>query len=303
MRNILLSATIFALTSTTATPQERFISADYSNFFDWFHKRSQTPQLYTDNATLYIFGEHVDVFSAPSRRSNVLTEVDFAQPVRNIAPADLNFPEDEINGYADIWYKVSGKDHCGNAFKGYVWGAHIAKSWQKVDLDRDGKPEFVMLGISSNPRLKPRDIQAEIRIAKGKSLLYRTTIPELCVFEECATSSLIRVLNDQPLGGKIMIETSTMTVGCWAGIEKAFFYWDGRQLERVFHAEYTTQKEYLRKSFVVTPDNQEGTTAMVCYYSREDAHYNPVWDCKAVKAAPKSDDKQVIASREVVRAR
>lgn len=277
MRSILILAAFFS--THTITGQERFVSSDFNDFYDWYHRQSQVAQLYEDQAQLFTFAGNTEVHAGPCRTSETITRLPAGYGVRNIAYDDYYLPEDEIDGYGDIWYHVSGKDPRGQAFTGYIWGGQIAKGWRSVDLGKDGQPEFIMLGISSKKRQAPAEINAEIRIARRGQVVYQVTVPGLCVFEDCASSPLLRAV-ETPQGFTI-IEASTMTVGCWAGIEKSFFYWDGTNLKRVYHAEYTTNKEFANESFVF---NNSSAGTQLCRYSHEGENYSPVWECKEIGA-------------------
>jgi len=275
MRNILILTAFF---STQGAPaQERFISPDFSDFYDWYHKQSQVAQLYADHSELYTFTGNTAVHQGPCRTSEVAARLPIGYRVENIAyNDDYYLPEDDVDGYGDIWYHVRGKDPRGKTFNGYIWGGQIAKGWRSSDLNGDGKAEFIMLGISSSPRKKPTDINAEVRILQEGQVITQKTIPGLCVFEDCATSPLLRAIKTAQ--GFTIIEASTMTVGCWAGIEKSYFYWDGANLQRVYHAEYTTRKEFANVAFVVNGQ----ASAQLCQYSHEGEDYTPVWKCKDI---------------------
>ena len=277
MRKALILAALFSTQGLTA--QERFVSSDFSDFYDWYHQQSQVAQLYEDQTELFTFTSDTYVYTGPCLTSEVAAQLPIGYGVKNIAyNDDYYLPEDEINGYGDIWYHVRGKDLTGQSFTGYIWGGQIAKGWRSADLNGDGKPEFIMLGISSQTRKAPGDINAELRIVQDGRLLHQKTVPGLCVFEDCASSPLLRVV-ETPQGFQI-IEASTMTVGCWAGIEKSFFYWDGANLQRVYQAEYTTHKELANAAFVFT--GKAG--AQLCRYSHEGDNYTPVWKCKEMAA-------------------
>lgn len=294
MRTILIITTIFFATSANCPAQTRLVNADYADYYNWFHQQSQVEQLYSDHTTLYVFGEQTAVHQGPCRTSAVLTQLPIGHAVSNIAYDEYYIPEDEIDGYGDIWYHVKGKNDKGEAFVGYVWGADIAKGWRKANLSGNKQPEFIMLGISSKARKQPKDIKAEIRIVQNNLLLYQKTIPSLCVFEDCASSPLLRVMENQPFAGQIIIEASTMTIGCFAGIEKAYLYWNGKTLEHIHQAEYTTEKEYMSKTFVVHTNGKD-TGTQLCEFSHEDKNYSPVWKCKAIQVAPQDKNKATAA--------
>ncbi|NRA49609.1 MAG: hypothetical protein HRU12_10800 [Phaeodactylibacter sp.] len=275
MKNILLISALFAVQASPA--QERFVSHSLEGYYDWFHEHSQVADHYEPNTTLYTFTAGTKVHEGPCREANVLTSLPLASPITNLSYQDAYFlPEDEINGYGDFWYQVKGTDAAGKRFQGYVWGADIAKSYYKTDLNKDKVADIVLLGISSQERKSAPDINAEIRLVQDGKLLTASTIPGLCVFEDCASSSLVRVTTTAQ--GFPMIETSTMTVGCWAGIDKAFYFYDGASLNRVYQAEYTTNHEVVNESFIVN----RNSSAQVCQYSHEGKDYAPVWKCKTL---------------------
>ncbi len=277
MRNILILTAFFSAQGLPA--QEKFISPDLTDFYDWFHQQSQVAQLYEGQSKLYTFTSNTAVHQGPCRSSKVAAQLPMGHRVENIAyNDDLYLPEDEIDGYGDIWYHVRGKDPQGKTFTGYIWGSQIAKGWRSTDIDGDGRAEFIMLGASSKPRKKPTDINAEIRIMRQGKLIAQQTIPGLCIFEDCATSPMLRTFYTSQ--GFTIIEASTMAVGCWAGIERSFFYWDGSSLQRVYHAEYTTHREFANIPFVVNGQ----VNAQLCQYKGEGDNYTPVWECREIKA-------------------
>ena len=275
MRNILLFAAL--LSSQFSPAQERFVSNEAADFYDWFHQRSQVSQLYQDQTTLYIFTKNTKVHTAPCQQSATVATLPLAHPVTNIAYQDDDYlPEGLINGYGDLWYHVKGQTPSGQSFSGYVFGTHIAKGWRQADLNGDRQAEFLMIGVSPTPRQSLRDIKAEIRIVNNGQMTAQKVIPGLCLFEDCASSPLLR--SSTTAQGFTIIEASTMTVGCWAGIERAFYYYDGEELSRVYHAEYTTSKEYADEAFVVS----SGTSAQICEYSHQGQNYLPVWSCQTI---------------------
>ncbi|MCB0569686.1 MAG: hypothetical protein KDC66_07990 [Phaeodactylibacter sp.] len=290
MKNTLLISALISVQSLNA--QGRFVSPQFEDDYDWFQEQSQVDKLYSDNSTLYIFTEKAAVRQGPCQASAAITYLPAGFSVQNIAYADgYYFPEDEVDGYGDIWYHVYGKDAVGQSFVGYIWGASIAKGWRFEDLDEDGKAEFLMLGVSSQARKGLRDIKAEIRILQNGKIQLQQQVPGLCVFEDCETSPLLRVIHSPQ--GFTIVEASTMAVGCWAGIEKAFFYWDGYHLQRVYHAEYTTHHEFANESFVV--NSTSGT--QLCQYSHEDESHVPVWKCKTIRAG--GDSRAAIAMGDI----
>ncbi|MCB0629159.1 MAG: hypothetical protein R2824_18740 [Saprospiraceae bacterium] len=280
MKTTLFLTAILAGSSLSLSAQTRFVGEDYTRYFNWHNEQSQIEDLYTPGSKLYVFGQDVTLYRQPDQNSEPLALLQDGQGLYNLSDYRKanHILEGEINGYRDLWFKVStGK----SGVTGYVFGAQLAKGWRWADLTGDQQPELIMLGVSPTPRRAFNDIRAELRILQGNQLLYNTTISGLCVFEECASSPMLRVLRDQPCAGATMIEASTMTVGCYTGIERAFLYWNGRQLENVFHAEYTVDLEYQRHPFKV--QGSEPVKTMMCQYKDQDQSFNPVWDCKELK--------------------
>ncbi|GEM_PF-944639 len=293
MRTNFLMATLLVCHTLPNAAQSHFVAQDYSDYFEWFHERSQVDQLYADRTTLYTFNDKVNVRQTPSGKANIVTQLPIGYAVTNIAYGEKALPTSEINGYGDIWYHVKGKDAHGTAFTGYIWGAHIAKGWREADITGDGNPEFLMLGVSNLPRRKMTDINAEICVLQNKRVVSQVLVPGLCIFEDCDASAMLRVMKSQATPGLMIVEASAMTIGCMTGIDKSFFYWNGSNLERVYQAEYSTQKEMYRKKFVVAPNRTQTSTVQLCEYGGEDTSYNPIWNCKAVSASSVQDAKPI----------
>lgn len=295
MKSMLLAATLLISQTNPNSAQNLFVAQDYSNFFEWFHDRSQVNQLYADRTTLYTFLENTKVRKHPSAKSELIAQLPIGYAVTNIAYNDeTELPTAEIAGYNDFWYHIKGKDAQGKAFTGYIWGAQIAKGWREADITGDSNEEFIMLGISTQPRRKPTDINAEIRVLQNKRLVSQAMVPGVCIFQECDSSPLLRVMKSQATPGLTIVEASTMTIGCMTGVDKVFFYWNGGNLERVYQAEYSTQKEIYRKKFVVAPNNH-ATTVQICEYGGEDNSYNPIWSCKTVPMSSVQEAKPIAA--------
>ena len=135
--NLLLAALLVSQVNPNSA-QSLLVAQDYSDFFEWFHERSQVEQLYSDRATLYIFSENANVRKTPSCKAEIVTTLPVGHALTNIAYGNQALPTAEINGYGDFWYHVRGKDAQGKPFVGYVWGASIAKGWREADITGDG---------------------------------------------------------------------------------------------------------------------------------------------------------------------
>jgi hypothetical protein len=296
MRSILLAIILLGVRSHPNNAQNYFVSKQYEDFFTWFHERAQIEQLYTNKATLYIFTDGVNVRRQPNATAPILTQLPIGHAVTNVSYDKRPVPKAEINGYGDVWLHVRGTDAAGKPFDGYVWGAHIAKGWREADLHGTGQPSLIMLGVAAKPRQRLQDINAEIRMVQGGKLIGQTIVPGLCVFEDCGASPMLRILQSRNIPSLTIVEAATMTIGCTAGIEKSYFYWSGKHLERVYHAEYTTNTEMFRKKFTVIPDKLQGGMAQLCEYGGEDSGNNPIWNCRNLPPAPVAEGKPIAAN-------
>ncbi len=291
---MLLIALASSMVVNTSTPQTRIVGGEWEAYFDWFHRQSQVAQLYSKGSTLYTFGDHVAMHATPSRYSKVIATYGNGHALSNIGYSEqAELPTEEINGYGDFWYHVKSSGASGKTISGYVWGGYIAKGWRKFDLTGDGKSEFVLLGVSSKPRKKLADIRAELRILQNGHLMHRKEIPGLCLFEDCGSSALLRILNLPAANNALVIEASTMTIGCWAGIEKTYFYWNGAGLDLICHTELISGTVFSNEPFYLKDKN--GAELMACRYVREGEDYNPLWDCRAIK--PKASGAQAVVVR------
>ena len=281
MRSILAISMLLASVTIDSQAQNQF---DQEKFSQWFFDHSQTELLFQDDALLYIFSQNAKVRSSPYAQADIITNLNMGQVVNNIAYGDSYLPRDVINGYGDLWYHVQGVDVEGRSFQGFIWGADIAKAWLTTDLDGDRRKEFVLLGISSQTRTKPNDIKAEIRMIKDGNMHFRQTIPGLCLFQDCATSSLLRMVADHGKRGMRVLEATTMAIGCDGGIEKMLMIWNGLEFETVFHSELLSGEEYINKEFVFTPPTlTERAGIQICQFSHIDKAFNPVWECRQIE--------------------
>ena len=281
------ATTLFSLSMAlflTGNAQQRFISADYTRFFDWFNEQAQTEKLYTPNSTLYIFEYETPLLEEPCVTAEVIERLSIGQEVKNLPlPLSVEYPiEDQINGYDDLWYYVEVPTTSGKSIQGYVWGGYLAKGWKYYDMAGDPDLEMILLGVSSHLRKIPTDINAEIRILQGTQLIAQTQVPGLCVFEECSSSVLLRIHQAPDSGALSVIEASTLTIGCEVGIEKNYFFWDGIQLSKVMSGEFAFNPQHQKTPFITQSKEIEKNTFQqrVCIFSYEDEDFNPVWDCE-----------------------
>ncbi|MBK7476014.1 MAG: hypothetical protein IPI11_08355 [Haliscomenobacter sp.] len=249
---------------------------DYSRFYDWFHRRAQAGALYSDQSALLIFNEGTKVMAQPNWKSTVLAQLPMASTVTNLAYPEGLIPQGTRKGYSDIWHKVKGNDQSGRPFTGYVWGGDIAKGWRKADLNGDGALETLVLGLSPNPRTEMTDIRAELRVIEHGKLLARKEIKGLCLFKDCDTSPLLRILSDPAHPEVRFFETSTLFEGCETGIERAFFLWDGSEIQLIYHAEFLSKTVFQKGKAVIKAEGSE-FALRTCRFSHINASFEPVW--------------------------
>ncbi len=279
MKNLLFLAIIFSVPTTIFSQGTVEYRDDQLNYFSWFHEHSNTVDLYQSGKIIYTF-----VSNAPIRReacieSTIITKLPIGAPVTNLFDETDDIVWESINGYNDIWHRVKGFDEKGHRFIGYLWGGHIAKAYQPAFVTGDGGEEFVLLGVSSQKRKGIHDTKAELKVVSDNKVIASTTVPDMCLFEECTSDALVRVLTDQPFKGEIMIEASSMTISCATGIEKNYFSWQGGQLKHVYHSSMPEDRVSKNKSFQYENKNE----TILCRFSHEKADFTPVWSCKRIK--------------------
>ncbi len=280
MKELLFVATIVSgFFSTTFSQSNIEYRDDQLDYYTWFHEHSNTADLYQSGKIIYTFVDHALVHQEACVESRILADLPVGTPITNLFDETIEPTWESINGYNDIWYKVKGFDRDGNHFVGYLWGGHIAKAYQPAFVTGEGVEEFILLGVSSKKRKGLRDINAELKVVSENKVISKATIPGMCLFEECTSDALVRILTDQPFKGEIIIEASSMTISCVTGIEKSYFSWKNGQLELVYQFSTPNKKETIKKSF--SYDFPEET--ILCRYSHETADFTPVWKCKRIK--------------------
>ncbi len=274
------ATTLFCLSMAlllTGNAQEKFVAPDYTRYYNWFHQQAQTELLYTPSAQLVIFEYETPIHEAPCEEAAILSKLEIGQQVTNLLYP--NPEEDQIKGYDDLWYFVEALNNKGGKIKGYVWGGNIARGWRTADVAEAPGKETILLGISSRPRINPSEIKAEIRVLNGLQLLAQQQVDDLCVFEECASSVLLRVIEMPKHPNMTIIETATVTVGCEVGIYKQMFHWDGLQLQQVMSGEFAFQPHRSSRPFRLSKEK-------MCQYDGEDEYFNPVWKCWSLSETP-----------------
>ncbi|MCB0636733.1 MAG: hypothetical protein KDC54_08960 [Lewinella sp.] len=281
MRYVLLTVPAVAFLAIALTAQVRYTGAEFEDYYRWFHQYSQTADFYTEGATLYVFTDQAPLHQRASAQAPTLLRLQLAQSLTNHVIAVEDMTESTLRGYSEAWFRVSACSPEGESITGYVWGGHLAKAWRHLPTGLPGQPDMVMLGLTQDERQRPEDIRACVRLLRQGQVLQSTDLPKLCVFEECGSSTLLRVLFPGAQEGvsPMIIEVSVLTSSCDTGVDKSLVAWDGHSLERVYQAEYVTGYTYHNR-----PLNWGETR--ICRYDGEDGDFNPVWACQDVVVSP-----------------
>lgn len=261
--------------------QVRYTGEMYRDYYQWFHQYSQTADFYLDGTELISFVDDASVHSQPSAHSSQLATLQLGQGVTNIAVPVAKTVFSSQNGYREQWFQVAVCQPDGNLQKGYIWGGYLAKSWRFFDVDADGQQELIALGLSQDVRQQPQSIQAELKIIKASKEIAKLVLESFCLFEDCGSSSLLRIFDFRQSSGKTVFEASTFTTGCLTGIDKALIAWDGKQFQLVYQAEYTTGHIYASHPLYL----RHAAQTQICYYDKENAQYDPIWSCQTVQTA------------------
>lgn len=297
MRTVLLLAVAAGATLSATSAQVRYNERDFQQYYAWFQSVSPTDALRQDGAELYVFTPATPLRSTPCRTAEVIQNLPIGSSVINVVNHPYEVFEDEVNGYSDRWFRVRARTSGQGWLEGYVWGGNIARAWTWTELSPDNRPVLAMLGIGGRPIQQLSQMQGEIRLVTQHTLLYRQAIEKMCLFRECYSDALLRVLPDQPRSGQLLFEATSVISNCaGSSIDKAIIAWTGSGLLSIHHAEYITGHTYSQRSL---PVDIEANTPLECRYTGEDASFNPVWTCQPLPTAPTPRDK----SAKVIRAR
>ncbi len=278
MKTVLLLLVAAGATLSATSAQVRYDERDFHRYYDWFQSVSPTSALRQHGAELYVFSPATPLRAAPYRTAGILTRLPIGSNVTNIVTQAFETYPDEINGYADRWFRVRARTADYGWIEGYIWGSYVARAWTWVQLDPDSRPVFAMLGIGSQPIEQLAQMQGEIRLVDQQTLLYRQPIEKMCLFRQCYSQALLRVLPDQPRPGQVLLEATSVISNCeGSSIDKAIFAWTGNGLQGVHHAEYISGHTYSQRPL---PTALETDQPLECSYQGEDQSFNPTWSCQ-----------------------
>mgnify|MGYP000249883894 CR=1 FL=1 len=269
---------LLGLPLSQSSAQVQYTGEEYRDYYDWFHQYSQTPDFYLDGTTLITFQDNVPLRTAPSVDSKTQVNLPIGKAVTNIYVPVEDAVFSMQNGYLDQWFHVETCSANRNVVEGYVWGGHLAKSWNYFQAPGDKEPSLLALGLSDENRQQPEDIKASLKIIRNGEQAQALTLKGICLFEQCAASSLLRVFDLSEKAPQWIFEASIFSTGCLTGVDKALISWDGNEMHLVHQAEYTTGHTYTSNPFYIR--NSEQT--QICYYQNENEAYEPVWACRTL---------------------
>ena len=295
MRTVLLTLVVAGATLHAPSAQVRYSERDFQDYYRWFQSVSPTDAQQRKGAQLLIFSPATPLRSAPFQTAGSLAYLPIGGTVTNLVGHPFDAFKDEINGYSDRWFRVGTRIEGAGWVEGYVWGADIARAWTRAALFPGEAPALAMLGIGGDPIRHVSEMQGEVRIVHDQTLIQRIRIEKMCLFSECDSDALLRVLPDQPRPGQLLFEATSLISNCsGSSIEKAFFVWTGGGLRSIYHAEYTTGYTFSHTPLRVENEKNE---PLECRYLGEDQSFNPIWACTAPAAAQGRPAEKVIRAR------
>lgn len=281
MKPIALACCLWLATCLYAAAQEKI---ELSKYFDWFQREAQVDKLYAHEANLYVFNPQAPLFKGPDLNAPVLARMRTGDCIISLLKAEkMQLPSLSLRGMEELWYPVRHQLPDGRWVRGWIWGGDVAKGWRTKDLDADGHPELLLLGLSASSNLHTNQIAGELKILSRGQVLSVAPVPNLCIFEACAVTPLLRLVPTRHPQGMIIVETSALHIGCQEGLNRAFFHWNGREMERVYQAEWIQGKIMRQIPFEHRQIQANRIATYQCAFSGEDEHYNPVWDCTEKK--------------------
>ncbi|MEL6972505.1 MAG: hypothetical protein AAFO02_20230 [Bacteroidota bacterium] len=276
-----LSAALFLLSLPTlhTDAQVRYTGEEYRDYYQWFHEFSQTPDFYKDGTTLLTFIEDTPLYKTPSPKGQPEMRLPLGKVVTNIAIPVEEVEFTVVNGYSDQWFLVETCSPTRNVVQGYVWGGHLAKSWRFFQApDQPQHSNLIALGLASDVRQRPEDIKASLKVINKGYKEAEVILDGFCLFEDCASSSLLRTFDYSDRAPMWIFEASAFTTGCLTGVDKALVSWNGEEMRLVYQAEYTTGHTYASHPFYLKGE----ATTQICHYQSENEQYDPVWACRTI---------------------
>jgi hypothetical protein len=271
MKSFLSTCLLVLLIAQAGQSQLRYSTEKYQSYLKWFNYHTA---IKADR--LISFLDNVPVYERPDTRSKLISNLVLGEAViAAVTPDEVTITE-VINGFRDSWVKINICDAKGIYQQAYVWRGHLAKNWQYYDIDQDGLLELIALGTTTNHRRGNDHIAAELRVIKGKELISSVQLPGFCLFEDCQSNSILRLLK---VGTQLkVLEASVFTKGALSGIDKALIIWENNHLRLIHRAEFITGHTYQNDPFYY----QHNNTVRVCHYQGENDSFDPVWNCKVM---------------------
>lgn len=278
-KNIFLSSLLFFL-ANICTAQDLGQKNAFGVFFE--HECSSIPSAISQVGNIsYVFGKNVNLRSDSSLNGKVLEKLDEGDELKIISYTQ-NYAY-EIEGHGEPWIQV--KTSKGNI--GYVYGALVAKNYLIYDLTKNGFKELILLGNDfTNPPY------GQLKVFGAGELLMTEKIDSICIDTHCETMVMMRVLVDQKLSNKEILEIGTGSNHCSSIWTSTYFDISKGKIVKIF------TKTILKSSSsffdkIVFPSDVDGIdgaiTIMKCKSFREKKKW--LSECSLLRSYKLVDDK------------
>jgi hypothetical protein len=228
---------------------------------------------YAPDSLAYVFGTDVPLRAAPSptaRTVQLLSNAD--PPVTILKQEEATYRS--TDGYRDYWYRVrlntSGEGAA--VVEGYVWGGSLAKAVVDDDLDGDGDPERVLIGVYAPKRASGKETGAlanrlaEARVVKAGKVIGSVAFPTI---EMPDSDRFAYTLTADALGGKgLGSGARVLRVGfeyeaCDYPNGQVYLVWSGGRLRNVLKTEQSSHETGSYEEKAIFPGDKGGRPGQV----------------------------------------
>ncbi|MBN1898904.1 MAG: SH3 domain-containing protein [Spirochaetes bacterium] len=124
---------------------------------------------FTQNASVFLFGDNVNIRNKPSLDSEILDTLPAGYKVKVLECTETEY---KLSGFKSNWYKISFIAKDGHMQTGYIWGGFLAPCALESDMDNDRKNELVLVGILEKGK---EEKKFQVRVVKEGKILSRLT--------------------------------------------------------------------------------------------------------------------------------
>ena len=121
--------------------------------------------VYNIGDTVPVFAETADILENPSADASVLNTLPAGEILVILNNTETAFTN---KGFADYWYLVKQTGQDGSILKGFIWGGYLSKAAGNMDINLDGKDEYLLMGITGYVN---RIFNAEFRYVDNGKIL------------------------------------------------------------------------------------------------------------------------------------